>query len=249
MFKILHKQTKYPDWKEISNLLKEVNVDKTPLLCYRRWYFIKKENKDIVFKFKKRKSEHWSKAQENQLLKLLKVQKEEYPDWKKISRLLKKINIDNSWLQCYLRWYYNKTTDKYNICKFDLRKRKKKQSFTKEEQKKLLKLCFAYDPDWKKISNFFKDKNIDYIYRKFFTIVKESFIKVCKLSNIKNGKFLLRKCRPGTFTNLFKQEIKIDFTEFKKLKFGKKDKDCPDFIFLSFYEFFNKIYYNDYEEI
>ena len=85
----------------------------------------------------------------------------------------------------------------------------------------------------KKITNFFEDRDIFYTRRIFQNIFKTSLIKACKLSNIKNGKFLFQKNKTGFryFSNLIKKEIKIDFKEYKKYNFGKKDKDCSNFYF------------------
>ena len=134
------------------------------------------------------------------------------------------------------------------MLKFDIRKKK---SFIKEKERKFLKLCFAYYPQWQKIMKFFEDKYRDSCKtsRKFHTIMKESLIKAFKLSDIKNGKFLFEKNKHGVFATLINKEIKIDFKEYKKYNHGKKDKNCPDFVFLSFNYFIIEIYFNDYEEI
>ena len=59
---------------------------------------------------------------------------------------------------------------------------------------------------------------------------------------IKIGKGLFLKIIPIMFSNLINEEIKIDFIEYKKFDFGKNDKDCPNFIFLIFYEFIKEVF-------
>ena len=73
------------------------------------------------------------------------------------------------------------------------------------------------------------DKNV--IPRHFIAIMKDSLKKAFKLINIKIEKGFFRKIQPKVFISLINKEIKIDLREFKKFDFGKKDKDCPDFIF------------------
>ena len=105
----------------------------------------------------------------------------------------------------------------------------------------------------KKLWNFLKINKDKYDScrnsKKFHNILKESLIKACKLSKIKNGKFLYKKNLNCVFATLINKLIKIDFKEYKKYNYGKKDKNCPDFVFLNFNDFIKKIYFNDYEVI
>ena len=240
--RILHLHKEYPDWKEISKLLKDLNINMTPKQCYNKWHWLRRKKNNEFYNFKFR-CKTWTKGEEKEFLRILNLQKE-IPDWEVISNLLKKVNVDKTPTECYMRWHKNQNLDAYNF-------KKKEKEFTKEEEKKLFKMIFSYAPEWDKIANDYGDLNVDskMVREKFFFIIKQSLKKACKLSYIKNGDHLFLKINPYLYYSLINKEIKIDFTEYKKFCFGIKDKDCPDFIFLSFFEFIHEIYFEDYEKI
>ena len=62
----------------------------------------------------------WLITEERKLLKILKLQKEK-PDWKKISNLLKKVNVDKLPRQFYRKWYTIKDKEEYKF-NFDTKK-------------------------------------------------------------------------------------------------------------------------------
>ena len=243
LLRILELQNENPDWKEISNLLKKVKIIKSSKQCYMRWHSNKKTEKYNKIKFKTVKT--WSKNEEKELLRLLHSQNG-HPNWNNISKLLKEFKIYKTTAQCYAKWHRNKKKKDSYICKFDTRK--KKRNFSTEEEKKLLKMIFDIGPKWQKIANYFDNglhRNIP--HQHYLYIMRANLRKACKLCNIKGDFF--RKIKPRLFTSLIHKEIKIDLREFKKYDFGKKDKNCPDFIFLNFFEFINEIYFNDYQDI
>ena len=242
--KILKLQNNYPKWEDISKLLKELNINKTSLQCYNKWHWSKKKDEAYNFKFRCRT---WLKEEENEFLLILKKQNE-IPDWEEVSNLLKEVNVDRTATQCYMRWHRNKNNIYSN---FNFGIKEKVNKFTKQEEKKILKLILCYTPKWQRIANICGDMNINgkIIRDSFFFILRESIKKACKLSNIKNGHHLFPKINPKLFCFLIKEEIKIDLREFKKCNLENKDKVCPDFIFLSFFEFINEIYFDDYEKI
>ena len=199
LLRILHLQKEYPDWDEISKLLKVVNVEKLPNECLNKWNNNKKKKDSCIFKWdlRIRTKNTWSIFEENELMRLVHLQKE-YPNWKEISNLLKKVNIDKSSQQCYYKWYYCKEKKEINISKFNAKRRNK--LLTRKQEKKLLKLCFAYSPQFKKINDFFEDiEDKDYIKSKFMSIIRKGLIKACKLSNIKNVEFLFNRDKCGIF--------------------------------------------------
>ena len=98
--RILHLQKENPDWKEISKLLKKINIDKTPLQLYQKWHSKIKKKESEIFKFPFKKiEERWTITEEREFLRIINLQKE-YTDWDVISNLLKELNINKSTLQC-----------------------------------------------------------------------------------------------------------------------------------------------------
>ena len=192
---------------------------------------------------------HWSKIEKSQLVRILKLQKG-YPDWKEISKHLKMENIDKSPKQCYMRWKNNKRSkNKKNRVSDHFKFDKKTEMFTKEEEKKLLKLSLVYAPKWMKIAKYFEGKNRFFVCNHFYGLIRKSFTKACNLLKIKSGKDILAKIKPRLFGSLINKDIRIDFREFKSFDLGKKDKNCPDFLFFNFFEFVSKLHFNSYDEI
>ena len=145
--RILYLQKEYPDWNEISKLLKKINIHRSKKQCYKKQYHSKEKKEYYAFKFN-RKKYLWSTFEENEFLRIIKLQKE-YPGWKEISKLLKHVNIDKTPSQCYKKWYQNREKKEYYNFEF--------QKDTRIKLLKIiLKLCFAYAPQWQKIANFFE---------------------------------------------------------------------------------------------
>lgn len=183
----------------------------------------------------------WSKSEEKEFTSLL-TQETQYPNWETISKKLKSKKISKTARQCYKKWHHNKNKKKYKI-NFP------NPSFTKEEEKKLLKLSFSLAPSWEKIALFFKNKKPLEIQNHFYCLIRKSLVKGCKIIGRKNSYEILFKVKPRLYSILIKQDIKVFFTEFKESAFGKKDADCPDFIFIFFFDFVWKLYFWDFEEI
>ena len=191
------------------------------------------------------KKKNWQKQEEKEFLKLLHLQKA-YPDWKTISKSLKSLKILKSPQQCYYRWYKNKNKEPYKT-KFQ----KQKTKFTKQEEKKLLKLSFSFAPKWKKISNHFDNRSRFDVCNHFYGIVRKSLIKACKLIGKKNSTDVLWKIKPKMYSSLIDREIRVDFGGYKRFEFefGKNDADCPGFVFVKFFDFVWRFYFEDFGEI
>lgn len=157
----------------------------------------------------------WTKSEETALLQELQSLNKS-PNWEEISLTLKKIGIQKTAQQVYYRWFNNQKKAKY-VLNFG-----KKNKFTKEEEKKLLKLSYEYAPKWKKISKHFKNRNRFDVCNHFYGIIRKSLIKACKLLRIKKGTDLLWKLKPRLYSSLLNKEIKIDIREFKKLNLEKE---------------------------
>ena len=185
----------------------------------------------------------WLKSEEKELLSILHKQIK-FPDWKEISKSLKTKNITKTAQQCCNRWYNNKNKKNYKI-KFSEPKKK----FSLQEEKKLLKLSFAFAPNWKRISEHFIDRNRFDVTNHFYCIVRKGLRKAFRLLGKKNSSYVLWKIKPKLYSILIKQDIKIDFREYKKSFFGQNDRKCRDFAFIHFYDFVINLYFNDYEDI
>ena len=77
--KILQLQKEYTDWNKISNLLRELNIDKSAKQCYTQWYGSKKKKEYYNCQFHTRIKN--LKKKEKKLLKLF---FEYAPQWEKI---------------------------------------------------------------------------------------------------------------------------------------------------------------------
>ena len=93
LLRIVNLQKGYPDWEEISKLLKEVNIVKSAQQCFRKCY--NKNSEEYKNLSIPKRGSNWSNSEEKELLRILSLQKE-YPDWEEISNLLKEVNIDRS---------------------------------------------------------------------------------------------------------------------------------------------------------
>ena len=186
----------------------------------------------------------WSKHQEKEFLHLLHLEKA-FPDWEKISKSLKILKINKTASQCYYRWLNNKSKKSSYKIKYD----KKETKFTKEEERKLLKLSFAYAPKWKKISTHFEGRNRFDITNHFYGIIKKTLIKACKILKIKNSGDIISKIKPRLYSSMINKEIKIDFREFDLKEKCFENENHPEFYFLTFYEFICSIYFYEFEDI
>ena len=85
----------------------------------------------------------WSITEEKELFRILHLQKE-FPDWNKISMLLKEVKVERGPIQCYMRWNNNKENkESYNFAintKINKITNKKIGSWSSNEEKKFLKI-------------------------------------------------------------------------------------------------------------
>lgn len=184
----------------------------------------------------------WLKIEESALISLLLSEKS--LDWKKISKSLEKNNIHKSDQQCYTKYYnMRKKKNSYNL-NFPIPEKK----FSVAQEKKLLKLAYAYAPQWKKISEHFIDKTRFDVSNHFYGIIRKALGKACRLIGKKKTSEIFWKIKPKLYSTFIKKEIEIDFKVFKESHRGGDEK-CSDFCFVHFYEFVRKMYFGDFEEI
>ena len=185
----------------------------------------------------------WSKWEEKELLRLIHLEKK-FSDWEKISKEIKALGIYKTGAKCYFKWFNDKKRKPEYVLKD-----KKEKRFSEEEEKKLLKLSFAFAPKWKKISYHFEERNRFDVTNHFYGIIKKTLRKSCKILRIKRATVIICKIKPRLYGSLISKEIKIDFREFKKKNFGIDEENCPEIFFFTFFEFIFLIYFNDFKEI